>query len=68
MTTTENEDLAPFSFSGFNTWTTCQEQFRITRELKVESQPAVWFLAGSGFHHAADVIDYLLLDDQKVPF
>lgn len=65
---TNSDDLAPFSFSGLDTWTTCQEKFRITRELKVESDPAVWLAAGSGFHHGCDVIDRLLLADEEPPF
>ena len=56
------------SFSGFDTWTGCQEKYRITRILKHESAPAVWLPAGTAFHSAADHIDRELIAEQEVPF
>lgn len=56
------------SYSGFSTWAHCQESYRITRVLKVEEPPAIWFAGGSAFHHGCDVIDRALLDNERVPF
>lgn len=56
------------SFSGFSTWMQCQEKYRITRVLGHESEPAVWFPAGTAFHLAADHIDRELIAEQVVPF
>lgn len=64
---TSIEDLY-ISYSGFSTWTQCQEKYRITRVLGHESEPAVWFPAGSAFHLAADHIDRELIAEQDLPF
>jgi hypothetical protein len=72
MTTLEDEHLYLLpdyiSFSSFSTWAKCQEEYRLTRILRVEEGPAIWFAGGSAFHSGCDAIDYALLADQEVPF
>lgn len=71
MTTTTIQDPSPpdyISYSAFSTWAKCQEEYRLTRILKVEEDPAIWFASGSAFHSGCDAIDRAILANQIPPF
>ncbi len=51
------------SYSQFTTWLACGEQYRLTRMLQAEEQPAWYFAGGTAIHSAADAIDRALLEE-----
>ena len=68
MTVLTEHPIEYISYSSFSTWTKCQEAYRISRILRVEEPPAIWFAGGSAFHSAADAVDFQLIADEVVPF
>lgn len=65
MNETENTTPEYLSYSQFTTWLACGEQYRLTRILKVDENPAWFFAGGTAIHTAADAIDHQLLKDSQ---
>ena len=53
------------SYSSFSTYSKCGWEYFLTRVLKVEEDPAIWFPAGTAVHAATDAIDYALIKEGK---
>jgi hypothetical protein len=63
-----NKDNKPpeyLSYSQFTTWIACGEQYRLTRILQAEEDPAWYFAGGTAIHAAADAIDHQLLKERN---
>jgi ATP-dependent helicase/DNAse subunit B len=53
------------SYSAFSTYQSCNWEYFLTRVLKVDQLPAIWFPAGTAVHAATDAIDHQLLKEGK---
>lgn len=45
------------SYSAVDSLASCGERFRLERVVQVEQEPAWWFIGGSAFHTATEIID-----------
>ena len=53
------------SYSSFSTYTKCGWEYFLTRVIKVDEDPAIWFPAGTAVHAATDAIDHELMKEGK---
>jgi ATP-dependent helicase/DNAse subunit B len=53
------------SYSSFSTYSKCGWEYFLTRVIKVDEDPAIWFPAGTAVHAATDAIDHQLLNEGK---
>ncbi len=62
MNLTMLETPGYMSYSSFSTYQSCPWEYFLTRILKVDEDPAIWFPAGTAVHAATDAIDHALLE------
>ena len=45
------------SYSSITTYLACGWQYYLSKVLKLEEEPAVWFVGGNSFHRATEAYD-----------
>lgn len=65
-TLTDLTGKAHLSYSSLDSYLTCGERYRLERIMSVPQSPAWWFIGGSAFHRATELIDTDEIDSPNV--